>query len=52
MKKCLPLLILLWATIVAAQGPSYPYSVTLTWTDSTSSGVTGQNVYRASYTTS
>jgi hypothetical protein len=35
----------------AFQGPPAPYTVTLTWVDSTTSGATGQNVYRAAYTT-
>ncbi len=35
-----------------SQGPAYPYSVVLKWTASTSSGVTGQNVYRAPYSAS
>jgi len=35
-----------------SQGPAYPYSVVLNWTASTSTGVTGQNVYRAPYSAS
>lgn len=44
------LALLLLATFAAqAQGPAFPYSVALTWTLSTSAGITGQNVYRAPY---
>jgi hypothetical protein len=35
---------------VAAQGPPAPYSVNLSWTASTTPGVTGENVYRAPLT--
>jgi len=46
-------LLILCLTISAAraQGPSYPYSGNLSWTPSSTSGCTGQNVYRAPYTT-
>ena len=36
-------------TLAAAQGPPYPYTVTLTWVPSSSAGVTTQNVTRAVY---
>jgi hypothetical protein len=38
--------------VAAAQGPAFPYSVTLSWTPSVTTGVTGQNVYRAPYASS
>lgn len=46
--------IVLWFALIASafgQGPSSPYSVNLSFTASTSSGVTGYNMYRAPYTT-
>ena len=53
MKKLLLDLLLVMVLSASAwtQGPSYPYSVVLTWTPSTTNGVTGQNMYRAPYTT-
>jgi hypothetical protein len=42
---------LLLAVAAWAQGPQYPYSVSLTWTPSTTQGVTAQNVWRAPYAT-
>jgi hypothetical protein len=41
----------LLAVTAVAQGPAYPYSVTLSFTASTGT-VTGYNMYRAPYTTS
>lgn len=43
-------LTLLLATLSFGQGPSYPYTVSLTFTSSTSS-ITGYNMYRALYIT-
>src|ERR1700741_269511 len=44
---CLSAVLLAVAVKVLGQGPSAPYSVSLNWTLSTTSGVTGQNVYRS-----
>jgi hypothetical protein len=51
MKFRLFLSIALFLSAAAAfgQGPTYPYTVTATWTISTTSTVTGQNFYRAPY---
>jgi hypothetical protein len=52
--KILKLLVLLFALAplaAAAQGPTYPYTFTLTWIASTGPTVTGYNVYRGVYTT-
>src|SRR5271156_4736113 len=49
MKRLLSFL-LLATSLVAAQGPAFPYSVVLTWTAPETSGVTGYNMYRAPYT--
>lgn len=43
---------MLAATAAAAQGPPFPYSVSNNWTLSVTTGNTGQNMYRAPYTTS
>jgi hypothetical protein len=46
---CLSLFVLMCLVpLVHGQGPSYPYSATVSWTLSTST-ITGQNVYRAPY---
>lgn len=50
MKRLLLLCTLFLASLSFAQGPPAPYSVTTQWTPSTSSGITGQNVYRAPWT--
>ena len=47
--KRLLMLALLAAASAYAQGPNYPYSVTLVFTASTSPNVTGYNMYRAPY---
>lgn len=58
LKLLCPSVILLWVLgfgmmmepfIAEAQGPSYPYSVALSWTASTTTGVTGYNIYRGLY---
>lgn len=46
----LSLFLLLASIAASAQGVPFPYSVNLSWTISTST-ITGQNVYRAPYTT-
>lgn len=38
---------LLFSVAAFAQGPPFPYATTLTWTPSTTTGVTAQNMYRA-----
>jgi hypothetical protein len=48
---CLSLFLALGCLAAAAQGVPYPYSVALSWKLSISPGITGQNVYRAPYTT-
>lgn len=49
-KSILAACVLFLASFAHAQGPSFPYSVNLSWAASTSSGVTGYNVYRAPWT--
>jgi hypothetical protein len=38
--------------LLGGQGPPFPYVVNLAWVDSSTSGTTGQNVYRATYAAS
>ncbi len=45
------LALFLLLALAVGQGPPFPYTVTLTWVDSSTAGSTGQNVYRAPYTT-
>jgi hypothetical protein len=53
MRKLILFCVIFICSILAlAQGPSYPYSTIITFTASTSPGVTGYNMYRGPYTTS
>src|SRR4051812_44887493 len=52
MKKILLFVCLLMLAAAArAQGPAYPYSVSLSFTESTGTGITGHNMYRVPFTT-